>query len=178
MCVYPKPKPLFFGTGSDVNRPANVSAANRSGPGWWGLKVDQKCVRLMDFSYFLQIFSLMNMLWTFGPHRSRPTRLVAEALAKLRINLVYIKTSILIYIGFDFWHEPKNKGWGYFIIFTNTVCYQIFNAICRVTGANVSVSQIKTPIVIDLTRCSISTISFLDPEKALLSFSLKELMSL
>ena len=69
---------------SDVNRPAKASAANRnrSGPmGSKSLEVDQKCVRLIDFSQLYQIFTLMTTLWTFGPYRSGPTRSTAEALA-------------------------------------------------------------------------------------------------
>ena len=66
---------------SDVNRLAKVSAAKRARPGRWGLKVGQKCVRLVDFSHFYQMFTPMTILWTFGPQRPGPTQLAAEALA-------------------------------------------------------------------------------------------------
>ena len=51
-------------TNSDVNLPAKASAANGMGPK--SLEVDQKCVRLIDFSQFYQIFTLMTTLLTFG----------------------------------------------------------------------------------------------------------------
>ena len=31
-------------------------------------------------------------------------------MGKLRINALFIKTSILVYTGSDFWYGPKNKG--------------------------------------------------------------------
>ena len=42
-----------------------MSDVNRTGMmGFKDLKVDQKCVRLIDFSYFYQIVSLMTIFWT------------------------------------------------------------------------------------------------------------------
>ena len=52
-----------------VKRLTKASAANRTNPGRWGLSVDQKCVELIDFSYFYQTFTLMSIHWTFEPHR-------------------------------------------------------------------------------------------------------------
>ena len=50
-----------------------------------GLNADQKCVRLINFSHFYQIFTFMTLIWTFGP---QSVRLAAEELAGRLTSLV------------------------------------------------------------------------------------------